>query len=782
MRLPARELSILEIRVATVARTWSLDCRLQATHALASVATIGSPISVDSFIRQKSMLKSIPELDAAPRTVGDLPMSDHRVSPMMPTAVVAELFDRNPSLVGVIVEDENELLGVVSRSGLLARLSQPFALELYLKRPVRQMHDVIDSNPDIMTGATDIQEAAHAALSRPTARAYEPIVIKTSDGRLCLLDVHTLLMAQSRLLELANQTIRQAKESAEAASVAKSQFLANMSHEIRTPLTAILGFAENLLEPAQSDHTHSDHTQSNHDRRVAVKTILRNGEHLLEIINGILDLSKIEAGRLEVELLRISPVQLAADVVSIMRVRADAKKLPLQLKFEGPVPETILSDPTRLRQILINLVGNAIKFTTEGRVELAVTLVDSEMGRPQMLFRITDSGIGMTPEQCAKLFQPFTQADGSTTRKFGGTGLGLAISRPLARMLGGDVSLASVPGLGSVFSVVVDPGPLESVRLLEDASEALAVEPEFAVANLSSVRLTARILLAEDSPDNQVLISNFLRKLGASVEIAADGRQAVEKALTAELAETAFDLVLMDMQMPELDGYGATRQLRKHGFARPIIALTANAMGGDQQRCLEAGCSDYASKPIDRRRLVSQILEQLSRSRPTLADQTKMPGTVLSKEMRPEREAEAAQCATRADSPASSCPPDSHSADPLDRETALLRTGGDLDMLHDIAELVLEHIPKWMSAMHDSLASGDGRTLQRLAHTLKSSADNVGAGKAVHDAARLEMLASEQNLDEARLALAELDTEISRLLPAVAQLTSDRCEQPQQRF
>jgi signal transduction histidine kinase len=256
-----------------------------------------------------SMFHSTPDHDAAPLIVGELPMSEHRVSPQSATAVVAELFERNPSLVGVIVADDQEqqgreLLGIVARSRLLERLSQPFALELYLKRPIRQMHDVIDSDPDIMSAAADIQEAAHAALSRPTARAYEPIVVKTTDGSLRLLDVHTLLMAQSRLLELANETIRLAKESAEAANIAKSQFLANMSHEIRTPLTAILGFAENLIEPAMTDH----------DRRVAVKTILRNGEHLLEIINGILDLSKIEAGKLEVELLRVSPVQLAAAI------------------------------------------------------------------------------------------------------------------------------------------------------------------------------------------------------------------------------------------------------------------------------------------------------------------------------------------------------------------------------------------------------------------------------------------------------------------------------------
>src|SRR5262249_26396163 len=239
---------------------------------------------------------------------------------------------------------------------------------------------------------------------------------------------------------------------------------------------------------------------------------------------GSWGLSKRGAGTREAGRHRISPVPPAADGPSIRRVRADARKLPLLLKFLGPVPETIISDPTRLRQILLNLIGNAIKFTETGRVELGVKLADEVAARKQLQFKITDSGIGMTPEQAAKLFQPFTQADGSTTRKFGGTGLGLAISRPLARMLGGDVTVASVPGLGSVFTVTIDPGPLEGVRWLENPSEALAAEPEVAVTDLSSVKLAARILLAEDSPGNQVLLSNFLRKLGAEVEIAGDGR------------------------------------------------------------------------------------------------------------------------------------------------------------------------------------------------------------------------------------------------------------------
>jgi signal transduction histidine kinase/DNA-binding NarL/FixJ family response regulator/HPt (histidine-containing phosphotransfer) domain-containing protein len=700
------------------------------------------------------------------QTVGELPMSDYRLSPSTPTAVVAELFERNPNLVGVIIGDEQGLVGVVSRSSLLERLSQPFALELYMKRPVRQIQDVFDTDPDVLAASSNIHEAAHAALSRPTARAYEPVLIRCDDGSLRVLDVHTLLLAQSRLLELANETIRKAKEAAEAASVAKSQFLANMSHEIRTPLTAILGFAENLLDVAMGDH----------ERRIAIKTILRNGEHLLEIINGVLDLSKIEAGRLDVELLRVSPAQLAADVVSIMRVRADAKGLPLHLKFDGVMPETILSDPTRLRQVLLNLVGNAIKFTESGRVELAVALMTDDAGKPQMRFKITDTGIGMTPEQTARLFQPFTQADGSTTRKFGGTGLGLAISRPLTRMLGGDVTVASVPGLGTVFTVVIDPGPLDSVRLLENPSEALAGEPEYAVTDLSSVKLSAHILLAEDSPDNQVLISSFLRKLGAVVDIADDGRKAVEMAQAAQRYATAFDIVLMDMQMPELDGYEATRKLRQEGFVQPIIALTANAMGGDQQKCLDAGCSDYASKPLNRLRLVSQILEQLDRARRQGAiPAANRASGVVSPAPQPavDQPAQPIGAAARPVPVHQSPSPELADAEPFDRRLAMSRAGGDPEILREVAELVLEHAPKWMARMRDSLEAGDWQALTRLAHTLKSSADNVGARQGVSAAGLLEQLAGQKDLEAARPALADLEAEFAVLLPAVSRLTAE---------
>ena len=268
--------------------------------------------------------------------------------------------------------------------------------------------------------------------------------------------------------------LQTAQKAAEAASNAKSEFLANMSHEIRTPMTAILGYTENLLDPDLSDS----------DKLSALHTVRRNSEHLLQIINDILDLSKIEAGKLAVEQLRCSPVQLAAEVQSLMQVRAGAKNIALNTEFIGPVPESIESDPTRLRQILVNLVGNAIKFTESGGVRIITRLVDGPEGEvqgganvPRMQFDVLDTGIGMTEEQVGRLFQPFTQADTSTTRRFGGTGLGLSISVRLAEMLGGGIAVESTPGEGSLFRLTVGAGSLEGVKMLEDPATAIFAKP-----------------------------------------------------------------------------------------------------------------------------------------------------------------------------------------------------------------------------------------------------------------------------------------------------------------
>ena len=398
--------------------------------------------------------------------------------------------------------------------------------------------------------------------------------------------------------QLATQTAlaQEMAEEATAATLAKSEFLANMSHEIRTPMTAILGFSELVLANV-TDQESID----------ALNTVRKNGEYLLEIINDILDLSKIEAGKLQVEHIKCSPSQIISDVASLMDVRASAKGLLLEVEHEGPLPEHIRSDPTRLQQILINLIGNAVKFTEVGKVRLVTHLLDAGTNDPKLRFDVVDTGIGMTDEHVGRLFQAFSQADSTTTRKFGGTGLGLTISKRMANMLGGDIRVRSTPGEGSTFSLTVSTGPLTGVQMVYGSNNEHLPAKEAAKAADSRNQLDCRVLLAEDGPDNQRLISFILKKAGADVVVAENGQVAFDRALAASEEGSPFDVILMDMQMPVLDGYGATGKLREAGYSGGIIALTAHAMSGDREKCLNAGCDDYTTKPIVREHLISLV-------------------------------------------------------------------------------------------------------------------------------------------------------------------------------
>lgn len=390
--------------------------------------------------------------------------------------------------------------------------------------------------------------------------------------------------------------ILKARKSAEEANKAKSRFLANISHEIRTPLGVITGFTDLALEKAKPTDKVYDY----------LKTIRRNGEQLATLIGEVLDLSKIEANKLEVEIIRFSLPELLEEIVSSLELRAKEKGVRLLWKKDHPIPEYIKSDPTKLRQILVNLIGNAIKFTNNGEIQIIPRMLSQpERGQlVQMEFVVKDSGIGI-PEDCKKyLFQPFAQADNSTTRKYGGTGLGLALSRQLARALCGDIILEeSQVGKGSVFCVRITGGNFEEFWRPQNSRAAKAFAPT--IEEIKDHSLSGKhILLAEDSADIQALVSLYLRDSGAEVDVASDGLEAVSKATTG-----SYDIILMDIQMPKMDGHHATEELRKNGFEKPIVALTAHAFKEERDRALRGGFNSYLTKPIGRAAIIQKVLE-----------------------------------------------------------------------------------------------------------------------------------------------------------------------------
>jgi signal transduction histidine kinase len=379
-----------------------------------------------------------------------------------------------------------------------------------------------------------------------------------------------------------------AKNESDRANRAKSEFLANMSHEIRTPLGVILGFTELAMnEPDTSPE----------EKRSYLSAIHRNGQLLLALVNDILDLAKVEAGRIETEMVEVSIPSAIKEVIANLSPVAEKKNVEIHLQVAPDFDALGKTDPTRLRQIVMNVLGNAIKFTKKGRIDIQLSSQRTGTLTAKIFVRVRDTGMGISEQQQAKLFQPFSQADSSTTRQFGGTGLGLVLSRRLARALGGDLILiSSIPEVGSTFEISIE------VSVIPDRKVSRSTQLALPPTDLKG----AHILLAEDSLEIQEIIQRILKMAGASVEVANNGAEAVEKALAKH-----YEILMMDIQMPVMDGKEALRLLRQNGYTRPIIAVTANSLKGEKEAALSLGFDDYMTKPLHQDTLVRTIASYL---------------------------------------------------------------------------------------------------------------------------------------------------------------------------
>jgi len=515
---------------------------------------------------------------------------------------------------------------------------------------------------------------------------------------------------------------------AEMANMAKSQFLANMSHEIRTPMNAVMGFCDLLAEENLTG-----------EQRGYVDIIKDSGRNLLELINDILDLSKIEAGRFKVELAECSLGAVLNSVETLMSVKAREKELEFKVETEAGLPARIHTDSSRVRQCLVNLIGNAIKFTERGFVHLRVYIIE-EGGEPFIGFDVEDTGIGISRENHESIFEAFTQADGSTTRQYGGTGLGLTITKQLAELLGGRLESKSELGRGSTFSLVIPAGldvteqpPLDRT----DTTDGAKAESDMAVA--MQLSLSGRVLVADDVATNRLVLQRTLEKRGLEVLVVEDGEQAVEIALAQ-----SFDLIFMDMQMPNLNGYDATMALRGQGLKTPIVALTGAAMKGDDKKCFDAGCNGYLPKPIDR----EELFRVLTRYLP--------PGELEKGDSKMEKE----QTDTKPN------PIDSLSDQAVDSPVdwaQMISRIVDEELVAEIMPVCITDNSERVKELAEAVEKSDAESIKSFAHAIKGSSANMGAKRLSEVAYILERMSSEGDLSQAVELLQKIQAEFERL-------------------
>ena len=525
-------------------------------------------------------------------------------------------------------------------------------------------------------------------------------------------------------LEEQELLLRESMRAAEEANAAKSAFLSNMSHEIRTPMTAILGFTDVLRRGAANDPS----TRERH-----LQTISSSGQHLLGLINDLLDLSKVEAGSMEVESIATSPVGLAREVIEVLGVKAREKGIDLALEIETPTPASLASDPARVRQILTNLAGNAIKFTETGGVRVRVAW--DEAGST-LRVAVQDSGIGMNEAQQASVFDAFAQADASITRRFGGTGLGLSISLKLAEALGGTIELASAPGEGSTFTLVL-PGLTSLSGAPEPVESLLAALDEVRPTAAGERRLApVSVLVVDDAAENRELLSLVLGGAGLDVTLAADGAEAVEARRGHD-----FAAVLMDIQMPVMDGYEAAGVMRADGYGGPLVALTANAMRGFEERVLAAGFSHYETKPIDIDRLLGLLARLVGE-----AD-----GEAV----------EAAPGGASIDAPAAAAEPVGDDADGEPIPSSLAAAN---EAFATIAARFLERLDDELGTIRDAVAANDADLVAERAHWLKGSGGTVGYACLGEPALALELAAKAGDAPGMGAALSDIEALCARLV------------------
>ncbi len=543
-----------------------------------------------------------------------------------------------------------------------------------------------------------------------------------------------------------------AKSAADQANQAKSRFLASMSHEIRTPMNAILGYTEVLR---------SGVAETEENRQKFLATIHSSGEHLLALINDVLDLSKIEAGRMQLEMKRCATQEILSSAIETLRIKAEQKGISLTYRAEGLIPETIVTDRFRLQQALLNLIGNAIKFTEKGGVELMVRM--ERCGPAELLaFDVTDTGIGISPEQIERIFDPFSQADSSITRRFGGTGLGLSISRQIAQKMGGNITVKSELNVGSTFTIVIDPGCLEGIsRVAFDARESgVRVVTQ---ASETQIRFhNQHVLVVDDGDSNRDLAALVLRRAGVTVSLAEHGQIALQMA-----SETNYDAILMDMQMPVLDGFSTTRELRQRGYRGPIVALTANVMHDDEVKCRNAGCDAFLGKPISVSRLLKTLADLLPHeivaatrpaapavavSTPSTASTIQPAGEPLQADMLVQVESNGEQ--PRKEQPVTSLPPGGAILPSLPMEDPDYRL---------IVETFVSRLRKKVSEMRMHADQSDYDALAELAHWLKGAGGTAGFEAFTEPAGNLRASARAGDGNGIEISLAEIESICQRI-------------------